>query len=534
MAEASNSGGAESESTGTDADDVPALVHRLISSIQRATAGVSSAKTEVILEASELLAVTALHAHTASLDAADSLQRASQSFDVDALTGLPNRLLFRDRLAQALAHGKRRNARVAVLFVDLDGFKEINDVHGHAIGDELLRHVAQCLQDAGREVDTVCRHGGDEFLILLSDATDPRAPVLYAEKALTALETPLRIGDNIVRVAASIGIAVFPEDGREAEELIRQADAAMYVAKRNRLSIAHASTGQHTTRTATPPAALSVGDPVGLLERSLQESHTTVADLKATIVRLRAELDASTHAERSADAARRHQAELLHLVAHELRNAMAPLQSASDVLSLTRHDVSLMPRLELIFRRQIAHISRLLVDILNVSRLNNGRLDVRLEQVDLSVLLSETSRSMTDTLHGRMQELHLSLETTPVVVDGDASRLRDIVGALIEYASSHLSDGSSLQIAVFRRAEQAVLSMEYDDRSEDPANTSDATAHDVDGGLIIGENEDFTFSLFVATEFVKLHNGRLTMASSRENARARIELCLPLSVIASA
>lgn len=518
----------ESGSTPSVPGDIPALVRRLATSIERATVGLSSAKAEVILEASELLAVTVLHVHAASVNAAEALERTSRSFDVDALTGLPNRLLFRDRCAQALAYGRRRHTRVAVLFIDLDDFKSVNDTLGHAIGDELLRHVARCLQESGREVDTVCRLGGDEFLILLSDAIDETAPVLYAEKALAALDVPLRVGDNILRIGASIGIALYPEDGQDPEALIRQSDAAMYVAKRTKSRIAHASMVPATSRTPTPATVVAQSDPIGLLERSLQESQGTVADLKASNTRLRAELESASSALQTADSGNRHQAELLHLVAHELRNAMSPLQSASDVLGLMHRDATVLPRLELILRRQIAHISRLLSDILDVSRLNNGRLAFKSEQLDLCTLVSATSQLMSGSLQHRAQSLRIASEHSPVSVEGDPSRLRHVLTTLIEYASSHMADGATLEVSVLRRARQAVVWMDYSDRHADAATHGVSPLPNSDAAVDIGSPDGPTFALFVATEFVKLHNGELTLTRDRDTALARIEICLPL------
>jgi len=512
----------------TAVDDIPALVRRIAATIQQATIGLSTAKADAILDANELLAVAALHAHSVAVDALRGQERASESSQVDPLTGLPTRLLFRDRCAQALANGKRHSTRVAVLFVDLDGFKAINDQHGHAIGDELLRHVSDCLKAAGREVDTVYRHGGDEFVILLSDATDPTAATRYAEKALAALDIPLRIGENILRIGASVGIALFPEDGHSPETLIRRADAAMYDAKRRQSRISYASAAPGSTAEKSPASVGAVSDPVRLLERSLQEAQTLVADLKARNAGLRSEVDASVHALRSAEAAKRHQAELQHIVAHELRNAMAPLQSASDVLSLMHDDPSLMPRLELILRRQISHISRLLVDILDVSRLNNGRLASTFERVDLASVMSDAGVVMAEELHGRGQTIQFSIVQSPLVVNGDRSRLRDVIVALCEYVSAQMADGATLVASAFHHEEHAVLSFDYDDRRAVAAPDRDTVPANADTTIMIGAQGSFTFSLFVVTEFVKLHDGQLILKRSRESSVARIEVCLPL------
>ncbi len=148
----------------------------------------------------------------------------------DLLTGLPNRLLFRDRLGQALAQAQRQETKVAVLFLDLDGFKPLNDAHGHAFGDHVLFRTAQRLSECLRKSDTLARVGGDEFIILLGGATAESAAGM-AQAILGSLARPLAVDGKDVRVGASIGVALYPDDNLDVENLIRLADAAMYRAK---------------------------------------------------------------------------------------------------------------------------------------------------------------------------------------------------------------------------------------------------------------------------------------------------------------
>ena len=149
----------------------------------------------------------------------------------DTLTGLPNRVLLMDRLEFILASARRREARVGVLFIDLDNFKTVNDSLGHAAGDALLRQVASRIEGALRSVDVVSRLGGDEFLVVLPDLESEQAPVAVAEKLLAVVSEPVTLEGQVLSVSPSIGIAVFPRDGTTADTLIRNADAAMYLAK---------------------------------------------------------------------------------------------------------------------------------------------------------------------------------------------------------------------------------------------------------------------------------------------------------------
>nr|WP_315488517.1 EAL domain-containing protein [uncultured Rhodoferax sp.] len=149
----------------------------------------------------------------------------------DALTGLPNRVLLADRLQQAMLQSQRRNQSLAVAYLDLDGFKAINDQYGHAGGDELLIAVAQRMKTALRDGDTLARIGGDEFVALLVDLEQAHECESVLERLLHAAAEPLKLGDHLVQVSASIGVTQYPQDAADAEQLMRHADQAMYIAK---------------------------------------------------------------------------------------------------------------------------------------------------------------------------------------------------------------------------------------------------------------------------------------------------------------
>jgi diguanylate cyclase (GGDEF)-like protein/PAS domain S-box-containing protein len=161
----------------------------------------------------------------------DAQARAQHLADHDPLTGLPNRRLLEDRLTQAIALGQRNRQQTAVMFVDLDRFKTINDSLGHAVGDALLKEVAGRLVTQLRTGDTICRIGGDEFVVVLPEIKRSSDLAQVAQKVIEHLSQPVVIEERELIVTPSIGISVFPDDGRDAETLIRNADAAMYHAK---------------------------------------------------------------------------------------------------------------------------------------------------------------------------------------------------------------------------------------------------------------------------------------------------------------
>ena len=150
----------------------------------------------------------------------------------DSLTDLPNRLLLKDRISQAIVAARRNNTKIAVLFLDLDGFKDINDSLGHAVGDNVLQSVARRLVGCVRSSDTVSRQGGDEFVVLLSEIKQPSDAIITARKILTALTASHRFDQHDLQLMASIGLSTYPEDGQDAEILLKNADTAMYQAKK--------------------------------------------------------------------------------------------------------------------------------------------------------------------------------------------------------------------------------------------------------------------------------------------------------------
>lgn len=149
----------------------------------------------------------------------------------DSLTGLPNRRLFHDRLERALLHAQRSEQLAAIMFLDLDRFKDVNDSLGHAYGDQLIRLAAERLQDCLRESDTVYRQGGDEFTILLESFTKPEDVRVVASRIQMALEEPFILEGKPIAITASLGIALYPLDGHQPEQLLKHADEAMYTAK---------------------------------------------------------------------------------------------------------------------------------------------------------------------------------------------------------------------------------------------------------------------------------------------------------------
>ena len=194
-------------------------------------------------------------------DVGASLQTSRQMSHLaqhDVLTGLPNRLLLDDRLTAAIALAHRRRKPLALLFLDVDGFKDVNDELGHATGDRVLQSIAARLSETLRHSDTVSRYGGDEFLIVLAEIAHADHASLVATKLLEAVAKPHVVDGQHIRVTVSIGISLYPEHGVAVEALIANADAAMYGAKRG--GPGHARLFQSAVAADDPPGVAAQGD----------------------------------------------------------------------------------------------------------------------------------------------------------------------------------------------------------------------------------------------------------------------------------
>ncbi len=159
---------------------------------------------------------------------AKALDKVSDLANRDILTGLPNRRLFQERFDSTLSISKRKGWKAAIMFIDLDGFKAVNDSFGHEAGDRILSMVGQRLLQSVRKSDTVARIGGDEFLVFQTEVSDKAAAARVAGKIVEKLSAPFQLDGNEIKMSASIGIAMYPTDGDTSRELIKKADNAMY------------------------------------------------------------------------------------------------------------------------------------------------------------------------------------------------------------------------------------------------------------------------------------------------------------------
>jgi diguanylate cyclase (GGDEF)-like protein len=193
----------------------------------------SEDRLRMMQDANAQLVISGIEAHKMTQQVETAIAQLDHLAHHDVLTGLPNRMLLQDRLSHAIELARRQGRQFAMLFMDLDRFKHINDSLGHAVGDQLLQSVARRLVRCMRHSDTVSRQGGDEFVVLLSTIKHPDDAAISAQKILTALAVPHLIDELELHVSVSIGISIYPDNGRDAEALTKSADTAMYHAKEN-------------------------------------------------------------------------------------------------------------------------------------------------------------------------------------------------------------------------------------------------------------------------------------------------------------
>lgn len=199
----------------------------------RVRQALSDHQAERLKEANGQLVIAALQAQESADSVRGELDALAETGQRDSLTGLPTRALMLDRLETAIALAHRRGTKLSLLFVDVDHFKAINDTRGHAVGDAALQGLAHCLSAVVRDSDTVSRHGGDEFLLLLTEITEVSDVTRVAETINAQLRAPGPYWSTDMPMTVSMGIAFYPDNGTDANALIASADAAMYQAKRD-------------------------------------------------------------------------------------------------------------------------------------------------------------------------------------------------------------------------------------------------------------------------------------------------------------
>ena len=504
-----------------------AVLIRLLQDVVRAENRLDSNQTTQLVAANEQLVVAALEAQSHAMSTAAALDRVARSAELDTLTQLPNRVLLLDRLTHSIATARRHGNRVALLFVDLDNFKHINDTLGHAVGDAALKLVAERLSNSVRAADTVSRHGGDEFLILLSEVAQPQSAGQIAEKVIAALGAPAVVAGHALNVAASIGISIYPEDGEDADALIERADLAMYRAKRQAPGHYGFYAELPSEPLAVPPRARRAEQLPGVrteLDRRQGLRRRSDEELVLSALSTQELLTA-------AEQAQRRQSDFVAVVANELRDPLAPIRIAAAMLGRVSDDDPLLPRVQAIVERQVAHISRLVGELNAPPNAHPTALHLDQVEVDMVPLLEAMIGSSRIGAAMRQQQVSMDLPAGGLMVRGDPVRLAQIVTNLLDNASRYTPDGGRFGLVVVRQGDAMVMTVSDSGigiTAQALPQVFDPFVQDMQAlgfnGVGVG------IGLTVVRALVQAHGGSVTAHSAGSGLGSQFIVTLPLIV----
>ena len=490
-----------------------------------------STRAAALAEVNEQLVLAALASQADAEAAAQALQDAVQSAEVDALTQLPNRTTLLDRFAQALANARRHDARFALLFLGLDNFKPLNDAYGHAFGARVLRLVADRLVSAVRRVDTVSRHGGDEFLVLLAELNQPGDARTVAEKLIEALGAPAELDGHVVSLTASVGIAICPDDGDDFDTLVARADAAMYETKRQcaggitfhgKAPVVEPGLEARPGAARHPPARTGAG--------AVTDAERRLVDLREANEHLVLAALTARELHTAAERVRQRHTAFLAAVADELRNPMAPIRIAAAMLGGLPTDEHLLPRVQGIVDQQLTQMSRLLGELVDASAVDTGGLALDRRPIDMAQVIDAAVAVCRPAMDERGQRFEFHRPPGALQVQGDAVRLEQIVSNLLDNASKHTYDGGRISLAVAVTADSVALTVSDDGIGITPQMlpyvfepfVQDIHALGFHGvGLGIG--------LTVVRALVRAHDGDLVAHSAGAGRGSQFVVTLPLA-----
>jgi diguanylate cyclase (GGDEF)-like protein len=487
----------------------------------------SGLRSTEIKEADGRLVSAAFHADTVAQTVISSLDELTRHSQHDELTGAPNRALMLDRMDSAIALAQRRASRVGVLFVDLDRFKQINDTHGHAVGDEVLQLVTRRLEAAVRDSDTVSRHSGDEFVVLLAEVFSAHDAGPVAEKMLASLAQPARIGPHDLNLSASIGIALYPEDGADGATLIQHADEAMYRAKGR-------GAGGYEFFAGTPSSQPQPNSDVDAAAQLPKRAESLLARHEARLRELsdanRALLHTAQIAQKlqaHAEEAHRKQINFVAMAAHAMRTPLSVLRMTAATLPRRAADSDSSASHE-VLKRQTKHLARLIDDLLDGSMIGGGEFRLDCSDLDVDSAVSAAVDVCRHAIDSRRQRLRVQPSTTKTMVHGDPMRLAQVFSNLLNNASRRSPEGGDIWLTTASVGGEAHIAVTDEGPPLSPEAQQtvfdmfalDAQASADEAGLGIG--------LAVVKELVKAHGGSVT-ASSPDAARgAKFLVKLPL------
>jgi len=515
-------------------DEVHAHLARLQLELADVQKFVDSNQASQLLEANAKLVMAALTAEDIAELAIKNLREVRRSSMYDGLTCTANRALMFDRLSSAMAAANEIGTRMAVIFLDIDHFRRINTTFGHSTGDAVLKLVAGRVASVLRATDTVSRHGGDEFLVLLADIAHSSDAARVAIEILAAIAKPSSVGGASVHVSASLGIAMYPEDGTDIETLIERADKAMYQSKAK-----HEGRFQFYEETPlddinagasrlTPSAAGHVGD-----WGTLQESR--LVDLREANEQLVVAVVTAQENEAHAQEAHRQQIKFMAIVAHELRNPLTPIRLAASLLAELDGDGKQgLHRLQVIIDSQVKHMTRLINDLVDGSRIRTGKLRLQRDMIEIGGILRTAVETCRPSMEARHQQLTLRLPSAPLAFEGDTVRLTQIFSNLLDNASKYTPEAGQIALIFTQLKESIVITVSDNGigiSAEALPRVFDLFVQDTHG--LTRSNGGLGIGLAVVRELVEAHGGTVSVDSKGLHLGSEFTVCFSLATPAS-
>ncbi len=477
----------------------------------------SNDEVDLLVEANRELVLTLLRAQSDAADSARVVVELNRTRGIDPLTLLPNRTLLLERIRDAIASCRARHASFGLLFVDLSNFRLVNDALGHAMGDQVLSLAAQRLATCTGPEDMVSRYGGDEFVILLTDLARLSDANATAECVVTGLGRPHRVGGHVVRLSASIGISIYPRDGEDAGSLIESADRAMYHAKR-----------RHAEGAALAPALEALLPPLADYQLTVTEQQIRLQHLQETNEQLLLAALNAQDLRAAAESAHRQLTEFLAVLAHELRNPLGPIRNAAAMINGV--PAAQLPALQAVIERQVVHITRLVGDLMDLSRVNTGKLHLRSQALDLIAVVDAAVETCRPAMDMRLQTFSVKLPTMPVMLHGDPVRLTQVLTNLLDNASKYTPVAGQIGLSVIAEEGSLVLAV-----SDNGIGISAAALTEIfqpfvqDGHAVAFSGSGLGIGLTVVRELVEAHGGSVVADSEGTGKGSRFTVTLPLA-----
>jgi diguanylate cyclase (GGDEF)-like protein len=497
-----------------------------------------SGRAAHLVEANEHLVLAALAAQRDADASERALRELAEAAELDSLTGLAVPALLRSRLATLIADARQEPdaGHAALLLLNLTDFKLISDTLGHATGQQVLQLAARTLAAAVRPIDTVSRHRDNEFLILLPQLGDVAQAVEYAGRIATALGAPVMLNQHVLRLTASVGISIYPQDGGDADSLIDRAVAAMYRAKwRDLGSFAFQGEAGTSERSLELRSLESLRQPLVDHESAVAEAQRRNTLLQEANTQL---LLAAVNAQELKDAAeeaQRRQTNFLGLLAHELRNPLAPIRNAAAILGRIPSEGPLLAKVQGIIERQVQNMSRLVEDLLDVSRVNTGKLRLEMVSVDMNALIDDVVQACRPAMDTRLQLFEVQLATPAAMVHGDPVRLVQVLGNMLDNASKYTPEGGHIRLETAIDGDQVSLTVGDNGigiTAQALATIFDPFVQEQHATLFNGTG--LGIGLTVVRELVEGHGGKVTVASAGKGLGSRFTVTLPLERPAAA